>query len=81
MGKNIFKKYINYNDVLENTGMFTFAAIEILSPHAGTPYMESCRRLVSPATHKLLIQIETVIKELHVIGNWFQLKTGEHHEG
>ena len=44
MGKYII--YINYNDVLENTGMFRFAAIEILSPHAGTPYMESCRKLV-----------------------------------
>ena len=81
MGKNIFFKYINYNDVLENTGMFRFAAIEILSPHAWTPYMESCRKLVSPAKHKSLIQIETVRKELHVIGNWFQLKTGEHHGG
>ena len=58
--------------------MFRFAAIEIISPHAGTPYMESCRKLVSPAK---LIQIETVRKELHVIGNWFQLKTGEHHGG
>ena len=43
--------FINSNDVLENTGMFRFAAIEILSPHAGTPYMESCRKLVSPAKH------------------------------
>ena len=61
--------------------MFRFAAIEISSPHAGTPYMESCRKLVSPARHKSLIQIETVRKELHVIGNWFQLRTGEHHGG
>ena len=57
------------------------AAIEILSPHAGTPCMESCRKLVNPAKHKSLIQIETIRKELHVIGNWFQLKTGEHHGG
>ena len=33
---------VNYNDVLENTGMFRFAAIEMLRPHAWTPYMESC---------------------------------------
>ena len=40
--------------------MFRFAAIEMLRPHAGTPYMESCRKLVIPAKHKSLIQIEAV---------------------
>ena len=38
--------------------MFRFAAIEM--SHAGTPYMESCRKLVNPAKHKSLIQIEAV---------------------
>ena len=42
-----YLKYINYNDVLENTGMFRFAAIEILSPHAGTPYMHGIMQEVS----------------------------------
>ena len=56
--------------------MFRFAVIEMLRPHGGTPYMESCRKLVSPAKHKSLIQIETVRKELHVIGNWFQRMIG-----